>query len=303
MSFEESVQLKLEERHQPISDEQYERVLNLAQHDDDGCANEEWLEARKMVITGSKVSGCVGNGYTNPKSTLQSLIWPSEFKQSDATAWGNFYEDECEDTFLVWLQSRVDDDYDELVDFQLHEPKGLAINKNAPWQGYSPDGIIDLLYKDGSRETALCEYKCPYSLREKKPSVHDTWYEELCLPLSTSSRVMPNGNRRRKRKAALAHEAQETVDIKNYYYDQIQWGANLLEELKVLTPRHAHASINIYFVVWTPHATKIQLIQSSKEYYEEFLKKEALNFYNEQYIPNIVRQELGMLEQNEVVWV
>lgn len=305
-SFEERVDsMILERMSESIPDEEWIRIQSLCQHLPSGEANPEWLAAREHVVTGSAVAGAVGNGYASPISHLKSKVWPKPFQDSDATRWGNFYEDECETMFCLHLQARCDDEDDDLVGFEVCEEKGLIVNKlTGRWQGYSPDGIVKLTYSVGGveeTEVALCEYKCPWSLRNSNKTCDDVFYQDFELPPSRRCRIKPNGRRVRKQKKR-ASSPTRVVDIKPYYFDQVQWGANILSQLGMLKPRTPDSGVRIFFVVWTPSCTKVQQLWMDKGYYEDFLLVEAEKWYTKQYIPNIVQKELGMLSENEVEW-
>ena len=84
----------------------------------------------------------------------------------------------------------------------------------------SPDGLLDLWFEDGTQETWLVEYKCPYKTRNRTDAtLTKHMYPNSKIPDST---MLPR------------------APIPKYYYCQINWGMALLKLPKC------------FFVVWSP---------------------------------------------------
>jgi len=112
--------------------------------------SEEWFEARKGRITGSRVGAILGDSpYDDAEKTLRSMVRSSldgenEFTGNPATEWGTYNEPGAIFEFELETGLKV-------------EPCGFFEHED--WLGASPDGLIG--------DDALLEVKCPFRLRDK----------------------------------------------------------------------------------------------------------------------------------------
>lgn len=119
--------------------------------------SEAWFEARKGVITGSRVGSILGvNPYQKREDVLREMVREyfgaeREFKGNAATDHG----ERMEPTALAFYEANAKVKVDQV---------GLVKHDKYEWLGASPDGLIGL---DGG-----LEIKCPYWAKEPY-SVHD----------------------------------------------------------------------------------------------------------------------------------
>lgn len=118
----------------------------------------EWFEARKGVITGSRVGGILGvNPYAKPEDVLREMVREyfgaaKEFNGNAATNHG----EKMEPVALAYYEKRTGNHVDQV---------GFVKHDKYDWIGASPDGLIGV---DGGLEIK-CPYwaKAPYSVHEK----------------------------------------------------------------------------------------------------------------------------------------
>ena len=130
----------------------------------------EWLKARELKITGSKVAAILGHSKWTSRNALmkqfimeyQGIDIPQE--SSPAMDYGNANED----------IARKDFEAEHQVEVQQH---GFFVHPEYPYIGCSPDGTYE---KDGVEY--LLEIKCPYSGKiPEKPDQHYIDQVQLCM--------------------------------------------------------------------------------------------------------------------------
>jgi putative phage-type endonuclease len=134
---------------------------------------QEWLDARKGLITGSRVGAIIGvNPYSKPEDVMREMVrqhfgLPAEFQGNEATQFGNDHEPIALQDYEVFTGNDV-------------ERVGLITCPDMPYLAVSPDGLI------GS--SAGLEIKCPFSgvLSSIKDKPH--YYAQVCLSLIVTNR-------------------------------------------------------------------------------------------------------------------
>lgn len=272
-----------------ISKSEHARVRSLPQHYKNGDTNPEWIKAREGRLTGSKVADIVGLGYENLKKnnvkapykwddleklfdstehyedTLTKLLY-SKFKGNVFTAWGNKYEDECEERFIDWLYTK--EVYEKegegpLTTFTIQHA-GLCIHLEQPWMGMSPDGIIHETFQDGTTTVNLTEYKCPYT-KKNLDQFATTLYGPMTDRLGNKYPITP------------------------YYYCQVIWGMGLLHECNILAPKlNDPKNLYAYFAVWIPAKTEACKVVFDPFFYDA-MKKKAKRFWFNRYLPSFYK--------------
>jgi len=129
---------------------------------------QEWLDARKGLITGSRVGAIIGvNPYSKPEDVMREMVrqhfgLPAEFHGNEATQFGHDHEPIALQDYEVFTGNDV-------------ERVGLITCPDMPYLAVSPDGLI------GS--SAGLEIKCPFSgvLSSIKDKPH--YYAQVCLSL------------------------------------------------------------------------------------------------------------------------
>ena len=122
--------------------------------------SQEWFDARKDRITGSRVAAILNlSPFQKQSDVLRAMVREhhgadSEFTGNVATQWGNTHEDAAIDLYEFMTDTKV-------------ERIGFVEHPDYDWIGVSPDGLIS---NDG-----LIEVKCPYS--QKLPKSPDAHYE------------------------------------------------------------------------------------------------------------------------------
>ena len=237
-----------------ITEEEHARIRNLPQHDPDGSTNDDWITARKLRITGS-ASGAVAlqNPYESCDDYIEKKInpVPMDARGKQYTAWGNKYEDTCEEAFKeryirekMYLRTR--NNGDAFLGIKIHH-LGLYICKAAGWGmlGMSPDGILESAWRrkdDGTTYTVLelCEWKCPATWQSKIGKNPDI-YKVECLPKTfprkhqqTMGRLPPTQDGKRYH-----------FPCPSYYFSQVQYGMALFRKSGVHLER-------AWFGVWCP---------------------------------------------------
>ena len=113
----------------------------------------EWFEARKGMITGSRVGGILGLApYQTREDVMRAMVREyhgaeTEFKGNPATEYGTNNE-----PYAIA-------DYELLEGSKIQEV-GFLRHPGIEWLGASPDGVID--------DETIIEIKCPYGLRNDK---------------------------------------------------------------------------------------------------------------------------------------
>jgi len=116
---------------------------------------EEWLNARKGVVTGSRVGAILGlNPWQKKEDVLREMVREHhgaerEFQGNEATRWGTEHEADGIN-------------YYEHSTGNIVQHHGLIVHPDYDWIGYSPDGTTRFSL-DEEDNTALIEVKCPFS--------------------------------------------------------------------------------------------------------------------------------------------
>lgn len=302
--------INLETYRHSITTEEQKRIMSMPQHFPDGSTNSEWLKARMGKITGSKVADVVKHGFRKGKVFLKSMVWPELAKKPNKIFcdYGLRYEDTCEGVLINYLQQRVRDRTDPLDSFQVHH-FGLVVDRENNTRAYSPDGVIQEIYADGTSAFVLAEYKCPYTKRFSTvpkgiPVLNQgfqktrlfvcpnegTDFEQACLYGPT--RVPP-------RYPTAESTQQLNLPITKYYYDQVQWGMEILLRNGILrTHSRFCPTMKTYFVVWTrKYSTLCQVPRIAG--YGQWLTQEADEFIAK--LEPILKMRInGDLEEGEV---
>ena len=271
-----------------VTEEEAARIRTLPQHFKNGRTNPEWLKARTIFpgikrITGSMVANCGGHAYKQkgkPKEkkmeiALHQFLW-DKFTGNQATQWGNDHEDICENVFkeeyAIDLMER-----NEKTQFEIRNP-GLCVDWNEPWAGYSPDGIIEERFEDGSIAINLMEYKCPYSKRLITHEYKKPLYGPTRCPLSP-------------------HTSTCSHNITGYYYDQITYGMGMLLKMGLLK-KGKNDNLFCYFCCWTPALFSYEKIQFDEKYFN-WLFEQARNFWHDHYLPLAISKYNGDLQYGD----
>ena len=289
----EATRLAFIEKYHTADPEYARKVAGLEQHLDSlgGDANPEWLAARKHRITGSNTGGIVGyNPYCSADDVLERMLRPS-FTPNECTQWGNDHEDDAEASFAEWFSYVYMSEHPEIKSFHLRNA-GLMLctTPGMGWAGMSPDGLLDLWFEDGTQETWLVEYKCPYKTRNRTDAtLTKHMYPNSKIPDST---MLPR------------------APIPKYYYCQINWGMALLKLPKC------------FFVVWSPApvdgppvtvskytggakgpwqtiaatrygSIEIVKVDFDKKFFDNIMYPRLHDFYFNRYVPDAVALELG----------
>lgn len=270
-----------------IDDELWKKTESQEQHLATGEVNELWIRYRKgehggKRATGSIVANAFGWGYSSIKQLKAPYAWEDLMAISTATKhyarvasemikdiftgnkytrWGNDHEDDCEEAFAQYHACTIGEG--SLKSFSI-EHHGLCLNKQEPWAGMSPDGVLVETWADGTVTKNLLEYKCPYS--KKNLDAHAT---NLYGPMTDRF-----GN---------------VYSCTPYYYCQVQWGMGLLHGCGVLQPKDGRVE-NLYcwFAVWVPAKVEVCKIAFDPEFYEKMQSK-VRAFWFDVYLPAFYR--------------
>lgn len=257
-----------------VTEEEHTRIKNLPQHDPDGSTNDDWIEARRLRITGS-ASGAVAlqNPYESCENYIDKKInpVPMDARGLAYCKWGNDHEDTCEDAFKErYLKEKMYEftrnNGDQFLGLKIHH-LGLYICKEAGWGmlGMSPDGILESAWKrkeDGTTYSVyeLCEWKCPATWEKKR--ANPEIYKVECLPKtfpramqSTMGRLPPTKNGTRYH-----------FPCPSYYFSQVQYGMALFRKSGVHLER-------AWFGVWCPEKIAVTCVPFDEVYGDWILKR------------------------------
>lgn len=141
-----------------VTDAERERIKGFEQ------GTPEWLASRALRVTVSNAGTVVGNSrYCTPAKYARELAAIPEPKAPNAAmTWGSTNEDKACDTYTTIMQVKMEEMGRDPTKFVVRHC-GLVIDKDNPWLGASPDGIVDTgCAEDG---LGLLEIKCPYTKR------------------------------------------------------------------------------------------------------------------------------------------
>jgi putative phage-type endonuclease len=147
----------------------------------------EWFNARKGMITGSRVGAILGvNRFKTKEQLKRELVRdilgaPSEFTGNYATERGQALEPEAIERF------------GKIFGF-IVEPQGFVVHPELPWLGASPDGRAY-----GAGVEAVVEVKCPMGSPDKslddESYIHQVQCELHCTGLSEGYLVVMDKNK------------------------------------------------------------------------------------------------------------
>lgn len=292
----DAVHIDLDTMFSPVSREEQAHLMSLPQHFEDGSTNPEWLRSRIGVMTGSRVANVAGHGFD--KEFLKHMLWPSTHSVSRVFCdYGLKNEDRCEDVLRGYLEARVSNPSDPLVGFEIHHC-GCVRSRSDRSRGYSPDGYIEERYADGSSAVVLSEYKCPYTKRKYRPPPGvslDIYSSDSPVCLYGPSDVPP--------KPFSSDVERQTLPIPPYYYDQVQWGMDIMLADGFLRTHPVHCpEMRCYFVVWTPRFSQLCVVPRCAEY-GAWLNKRSKHFMEKQYLPAMRLKQSGRLPHGETEFV
>lgn len=161
----------------PITEQEVLQGLEVDTEDVYNIANipqgtQRWLDARKNRLTASNFGAAIGmNRYKSPKGLLKDMLW-NTFKGNIATRWGSEHEDVARDAYLAHVRADIAAGKGDYASIEVEET-GLHINPDRPWLGSSPDGVVHVTKRDGTKESFLLEIKCPYRKKFYEPAVPD----------------------------------------------------------------------------------------------------------------------------------
>ena len=292
------IHIDLDTLFSPLSKEEQLHLMSLPQHFEDGSTNPLWLQSRIGVMTGSRIANVAGHGFD--RQFLKHMVWPSTHSVCRAFCdYGLENEDRCEDVLRGYLQSRVKNETDPLVEFVIHHC-GCVRSRGDRSRGYSPDGYVEETYSDGSSAVVLSEYKCPYTKRLYRPPVGspplDVYPSGSGICLYGPTCVPP-------KPFASQGEQQVTLPIPPYYYDQVQWGMDILMEDEFLRTHPVHCpTMHCYFVVWTPKFSQLCVVPRHPAY-AKWLQKRARRFMEREYLRTMRQKQAGRLKRGETEFV
>lgn len=300
----------------PISAEEQARFMAMEQHFPDGTTNQAWLDSRGGVITGSRVAALVkGHGYDSERSLLRKMLWPSSSTVNRVYCdYGLDNEDRCEEALVSYLEARVANASDPLAAFEIRHC-GQVRDRRDRSRGYSPDGYVIETYTDGRTAVVLAEYKCPYSKRllagggpaphggkpvAAPPAGADAGPRVWAIAATAKA---PGSDSRwlygptRCPPAPIGPENQYHAPITPYYYDQVQWGMEIMSRgADVLKTDAVHApQLFCYFAVWTPTEAQVCIIPQNAAYAAELVRL-ASSFIDNLYLPALRLRVAGRLE-------
>lgn len=275
--FENDLEEFLDKYMGDTDDETFEKLLYIPQHHDNFLVNDEWLEARKHVITGSRMAGYVGLGYgaknrqKNQMSYMKKYVWPEKhgYVNRKYTDHGTYYEECAELALYEILHQQMEKGL--IKGFQITNP-GLVMGMKRCF-GYSPDGVVEIELPNGEFEYHLTEYKCPYSKKDMEHGDRTPMYKKLSYPLKQGSGESGEAN------------------IPVYYYCQIQYGMGLLRERGILKAE----KLVCHFVCWTFGPVHYFTIPFDEGFYR-WMISEALDVYKNVYAPSIIKKKHHMLQ-------
>ncbi|XP_018335510.1 uncharacterized protein LOC108744304 isoform X1 [Agrilus planipennis] len=123
-------------------------LIEIETRDQANCST--WMFERRKRITASNFGRiCKLQSTTNTKKTIESLLY-NKFNGNEATKYGKMHEKDAIEVFEMTTNLKV-------------KKSGLFIDKDYPFLGASPDGLIN--------DDCLIEIKCPINSRDVHPIV------------------------------------------------------------------------------------------------------------------------------------
>lgn len=116
--------------------------------------SKEWHALRYGRITASNMKLVISGNCQQPAPSTVAAICEKSHFSSVATDWGKSHEDEAYNDFEKYAKEKH-------YNFCLSK-SGLWINKNYPYIGATPDGILECICCG----KGILEIKCPYNARE-----------------------------------------------------------------------------------------------------------------------------------------
>ena len=276
-----------------INDISWIRAQTIPQHIGNET-NEEWLFYRNHRITGSKIASIVDHSpFSKKKDLLLNMLWNiNNITFRAPLIHGNKHEESADLVFANWFCHQCEQD--QTIDsFDLTYP-GIILSRKRNFEhfGYSPDGLVTVYYKDGSKACHLLEYKAPYSKRFTNHEYEGHIYKTMMIPTP----FLPDG---RKNPSYKKHSKCKEIGVPIYYYDQIMFGMHLLYHEGIVFPKSKNMDIYCYFTVWTFGKCNIYKVPWDRDYSLALIQK-ATSFWREIYLPKLFLKHKGLLKYGEV---
>lgn len=113
--------------------------------------------------------------YDTAEAAMTELLWPS-FKGNSFTAWGTASEPLAERWMFeqlcaMWRRAEEEGHPNPVAEAWI-ENRGFQAVADAPYLGCSVDGILYVVFRDGSRLRYVVEYKCPAAVNRETGKRH-----------------------------------------------------------------------------------------------------------------------------------
>ncbi|XP_016851173.2 uncharacterized protein LOC103279721 [Anolis carolinensis] len=238
-----------------------EKVVEIEQKTRGQRNNPEWYLCRENRITASVASKIANSKFANgrtsevPQSYLKDVTRSGPRVQTPAMSWGIRNEKKAVESYEA-LKSRESHKAVKVDDC------GLFIDKEKPWLGASPDGILKEA-KTG-KEIGIVEVKCPYKHRDKTVT-------EAC-----------------KDKAFCLEKKGDSYSLKKThpYYTQVQ--------CQMGVTGHDKADL----VVYTNKETAIAPVDFDPDFWENTVPK-LEKFYTEAVVPHVQEKTVAARAKEE----
>lgn len=186
----------------------------------------EWLEARKAIVSGTKVGHLLGRYHGKSiKHALYECLY-STFSGNDATNWGTCIEPLSSDLTRVLIKKDKMKKDPTVIGVDFWED-GFKISEENPWIGVSSDGHYIVIGNDGElRERGTIELKAPYQTNDFYPECPHYYYDQF----QTQSMVLNCSE------IKFIVFTPKGMQVNTYSPDVAYWYGEILPELK-----------NIYF--------------------------------------------------------
>ena len=230
-----------------------------------------WLKHRRHVVTGTRIPHLSGTA-RYPMSVADLLKDMREVKNSDspntAMLYGINHEDTCKRKLEQFFTSKVNNPDDPLLSFEI---KNCGLVKDLHCLGYSPDGYVCEVYRNGSKRISMIEYKCPFNKRF------------MNKPKGASNIELFDVNQQ-KHVYKMEKYNGLSLPVRKDHYDQVQWGLHILGRTGLLksNPSESHPIV-CYFVAYTPRYTEVTVIPENKAIGNHF-RQLAIDFIKKNYL-------------------
>ncbi|KYN21748.1 hypothetical protein ALC57_05874, partial [Trachymyrmex cornetzi] len=206
------------------------------EHDTKDQSNcELWKVTRNGMLTASNFGiVCRMRSTTSCATTVKNILFPP-FIDTAAIKYGRDMEEMAKQDLAVQLKKQI-------------KPCGLFIDRDNPWLGATPDGLLD--------EDGLVEIKCPLSAENLSA-------EEAVETLSRLKSMFDekNGNKMNKN---------------HHYFYQVQGQLNITQRKYCI------------FAIWTPKSVKTVRVDRDIDFWKNKMLPFLTRFYLECMLPEIV---------------